>query len=180
MDLPRFRYHPDPVRTGSVVASGATCRCCRKARGYVYDGPVYSEEDDLDGQICPWCIADGSAHEKFDATFVDTEGFADGTPDTVIDEITQRTPGYAAWQSEHWPSCCNDAMAFLGPLGIAEIRAQYRQWEGLALNHIIYEMQISGGAALRMLESLNRDKGPTAYLFRCLHCGEPKFHIDHT
>jgi organic radical activating enzyme len=42
----------------------------------------YSEEE-LDDSLCPWCLADGSAHRKFDATFFDTEAFADGTPDEV-------------------------------------------------------------------------------------------------
>ena len=177
MDLPTFKYHPDPVRSGSVSKSDATCKCCKKARGYIYDGPVYAE-DELDSVICPWCIADGSAANKFDATFVDSEAFADGIPQAAMDEIMERTPGYAAWQSEAWPICCDDATAYIEPLGIKEIRKSYRDIEYNFLTHIIYNMQISGGAATRMLESLNRENGPTAFLFRCLKCNMPHVHID--
>lgn len=177
--LPRFRYHPDPIDTGSVVVSDTTCAVCGRVRGFIYAGPVYAE-DDLDDAICPWCIADGSAYETLGATFVDSEAFADGTPEAVMAEISERTPGYASWQSEVWPSCCNDATAFLGPVGITEVRERHRELEGFILSHIIYELGISGGAATRMLQSLRRDVSPTAYLFTCLHCGEPRVHVDHT
>ena len=99
MSLPTFRYHPDPVCSGSIVESEKKCRCCGQARGYIYSAPVYSPEN-LDNAFCPWCIADGSAHSKFRATFVDAEAFADGIPESAIDEITQRTPGYASWQTD--------------------------------------------------------------------------------
>jgi hypothetical protein len=176
--LPTFRYHQNPIETGSVVASGGACVVCDEARGFVYAGPVYAEED-YDDAICPWCIADGSAHATLGVTFVDTEAFPDGTPDAAMTEISERTPGYAAWQSEVWPSCCDDATAFAGPVGIAEIRERYRELEGFVLSHIIYELGISGGAATRMLQSLRRDASPTAYLFTCLHCGQPRVHVDH-
>jgi uncharacterized protein len=175
--LPVFRYHPDPIASGSVVESDAVCACCGKSRGYIYTTPIYSEDELGDG-VCPWCIADGSAHRKLDATFVDPEAFADTTPETAIDEISQRTPGYSAWQGEQWPACCDDATAFLEPVGIKEIRERYRPIEGAVLSHIIYEMGISGGAATRLLGELNREQGPTAYLFRCLTCEGYKVHID--
>lgn len=177
MNLPVFRYHPDPLSTGSVVESPAKCLCCRQKRGYIYAASVYAEKE-LEDALCPWCIADGSAHSKFDATFVDTEAFPEGTPEAVIDEISQRTPGYSAWQSEKWPVCCNEGTAFLGPFGIDEIRARYRDLEGAVLSHIIYEMQISGGAATRLLASLRREASPTAYFFRCGKCERMHFHID--
>ena len=177
MTLPTFKYHPDPVASGSIVASEAECRRCRQNRGYIYVGPVYSETDLEDG-LCPWCIADGSAHQAFGATFVDGEAFAPELAESAVAEITQRTPGYDAWQSEEWPACCNDATAFQAPAGIAEIRKSYRELESAVLSHIVYNMGISGGAATRLLQSLNRDTGPTAYLFRCQACGEYQFHID--
>src|SRR5262245_24485003 len=105
--LPSFRYHPDPLGSGSIIASDHACLCCGRARGYVYRGPVYAETA-LDDRLCPWCIADGSAHRRFDAVFTDAEGIADGAPASAIKEVEQRTPGYAAWQSEQWPVCCGD------------------------------------------------------------------------
>ena len=177
MALPTFRYHPDPLGSGSVVASTTECRCCGQARGCIYAGPVYAE-DDLDDALCPWCIADGRAHRKFDAEFVDSEAFDDGAPEAAVEEITRRTPGFSAWQSQRWPACCGDATAFIAPAGIAEIRAAHRELETALLSHIIYEMNISGGAATGMLQSLDRDKGPTAYLFRCLKCDRHHLHVD--
>jgi uncharacterized protein CbrC (UPF0167 family) len=44
-EVPRFRYHPDPIATGSVVPSDATCALCSEARGYIYTGPVHCEEE---------------------------------------------------------------------------------------------------------------------------------------
>jgi uncharacterized protein CbrC (UPF0167 family) len=177
MELPKFRYHPDPISSGSVIESDTACASCGKSRGFIYTGPVYSEED-LDDALCPWCIADGSAHSKFDADFVDSEAFADETPEEAIDEIVARTPGFNAFQSETWPSCCGDAAAFLTPAGIAELRSK-PDLEGFAMGYIVHELGISGGAANRLLESRRKDNGPTAYVFQCLHCRQYLFHIDH-
>lgn len=176
--LPAFHYHPDPLASGSIVASPATCRACERARGYVYVGPVYAEADDLDDALCPWCIADGTASELFDATFVDSEAFTADVPERTVADVITRTPGYSSWQSERWPVCCGDATAFLMPLGIAELRAHYRELEGFALDFIIYQLGVSGGAATRMLGGLQRNASPTAYLFRCANCEQYHFHID--
>lgn len=178
MNLPVFRYHPDPLRSGSVIASPKKCRCCKQARGFIYTGPVYSETD-LDDCLCPWCIADGKASQKFDATFMDTEAIAEGAPESAVTEICERTPGYNSWQSGYWPVCCDDATAFLMPAGIAEIRAQCHELEGEIMSHIVHGMEISGGAATRLLNSLQRDASPTLFVFRCLKCERHHFHIDY-
>ena len=175
--LPAFKYHPDPICSGSVRESEDECRSCGTARGYIYTGPVYSEED-LEDALCPWCIADGSAHEKFDAEFVDCEAFDDDVPQEAMEEITRRTPGFNAWQSEQWFSCCGQAMAFVEPAGIKDIRQRYYELEGTLMTYIVQEMGISGGAARRMLESLDRDAGPTAYVFRCVSCSAIRAYID--
>src|SRR4051812_22558639 len=108
MDLPHFTYHPDPVGSGSIIPSEAICIVCGQARGYVYAGPVYSASDEeLDDAICPWCIADGSAHERFDAEFTDTSGIGgygdwEDVPQAVVEEVAYRTPGFNGWQQEMW------------------------------------------------------------------------------
>ncbi len=33
MSLPTFKYHPDPLATGSVIESNVECVCCGQARG---------------------------------------------------------------------------------------------------------------------------------------------------
>lgn len=177
IDLPIFKYHPDPIRSGSLVKSNKKCECCKRARGYIYTGPTYCE-DDLEEAICPWCIGDGSAHKKHDATFVDEAVFPDDIPPAVAEEIACRTPGYSAWQSEQWCSCCQDAMAFLEPVGITELRERYPRIEDDVLTYIVSELGLSRGDAKTMLESLRRDAGPTAYAFQCLHCGAYKTFVD--
>jgi uncharacterized protein len=174
--LPAFRFHADPVASGSVVPSQAICACCKQARGFAYDGPIYGEED-LEA-ICPWCIHDGSAYTKLGITFVDSEAFDDDAPQAAIDEICERTPGFSAWQSERWPSCCGEPAAFVAPIGAEEIRSRHPRLEGPLMMHIVHDLEISGGAARRMLESLKRDESPTAFLFRCLHCENTPVYID--
>ena len=106
MILPAFRYHPDPIRSGSIVESGEVCRCCRQNRGYMYAGPVYAEED-LDDAICPWCIADGSAHTMFDASFVDTEAFSEGAPESAMEEISRGSASIGLSYGAHSNLCVN-------------------------------------------------------------------------
>ena len=50
--------------------------------------------------------------------------------------------------------------------------------EGPLMSHIVYNMAISGAAANRLIDSLDRDKGPTAYIFQCPQCLMHHFHID--
>lgn len=96
MDLPTFKYHPDPVATGCIQPSDTMCVACKQARGFIYTGPVYSDED-LDDLLCPWCIADGTACEKFDASFADPEGVGGyglwlAISHEIVDEVAYRTP----------------------------------------------------------------------------------------
>ncbi|MEP6537696.1 MAG: CbrC family protein [Bryobacteraceae bacterium] len=138
MTLPAFRYHPDPIASGSIIPSDVECRACGLKRGYICTAPVYAEED-LEDALCPWCIADGSANRKFAATFVDSEAFPDGIPDDAVQEISERTPGFNSWQGGHWPVCCRDAAAFVTPAGIAEIRRDYYEVEGQLMTLIVQE-----------------------------------------
>jgi len=177
MELPSFPYHPDPLASGSVIASDAECRCCGQRRGFIYAGPVYCE-DDLEEVLCPWCIADGSAHEKFDATFTDAAGFPDDIPEAVIEEVACRTPGFATWQEGVWLTCCGDAASFLEPVGWPEIQARFPYAEATLMTYIVQELGISGSAATRTLHALNRDSGPTAYIFQCRHCDAQPAYLD--
>lgn len=171
MELPRFKYHPDPVATGSIKKSAKKCRCCGQATGYIYAGPVYSE-DDLEEALCPWCIESGRAHEEFDAEFVSADGVGgygdwDEVPAEVIQEVVFRTPGFAGWQEPRWFTCCGDAAAFLGAAGHDELSGE---WAG-AVPAIRAECGLAGDDWEEYFESLSKDDSPTAYIFRCLHCG---------
>jgi len=176
-NLPLFHYHPDPIRSGSVIESQARCRSCGTGRGFIYTGPVYAEGE-LGDALCPWCIADGSAHEKFDATFVDSEAFAENVAETAIIVITERTPGFSTWQQEKWPSCWSEPAAFLTPAGINEIREQHPRLEGDLMMFIVHQLGLSGGAARQTLEGLRRHQSPTAFVFKCLHCDSFPVYVD--
>lgn len=117
--LPHFRYHPEPLASGSIEASAATCQCCGKARGYVYTGSPYSRHELPPGSLCPWCIADGSAAARYEASFSDDYPLLDaGVAANIVTEVCERTPGYASWQQERWLVCCEDACAFRGDAGV--------------------------------------------------------------
>ena len=74
-ELPVFRYHPDPIASGSVRESAETCACCDRATGWIYTATFYTAED-VSGRFCPWCIADGSAAGRFAGEFMDSYGLA--------------------------------------------------------------------------------------------------------
>jgi len=168
-ELPDFPYHPDPVATGFVERSDTECLACGRLRGFIYSGPVYAV-DELVEAICPWCIADGTAARKFDAHFTDVGwGVPEGVPAEVTAAIAQRTPGFAGWQQEHWLYHCNDGAAFLGRAGISELQPHPD-----AIDMLRREGEESGWDAAEIgdyIGALDKDGEPTAYLFRCRHCG---------
>jgi hypothetical protein len=165
MSLPKFKYHPDPVATGHVEESETECICCEKVRGYIYIGPVYAD-DELDDVICPWCIADGSAHEKFDVSFTDDSAIVDEVPEEVVEEVAHRTPGFFGWQQEHWLTCCDDAAVFLGPAGKKELKAKYAD----VIPEVQEECGLDGEEWDEYFNALVKGGSPTAYVFKCLHC----------
>jgi uncharacterized protein CbrC (UPF0167 family) len=177
MELPTFLYHPDPVATRSVIASGSACVVCGQAPGYIYVGPVYAIEEYVN-EICPACIADGSAADTLNATFNDDIVNYDGpgdVPDSVIETIVRCTPGFEGWQQEEWLYHCADGAVFLGRMGAREL-AGYPD--------VVQEMRELYADPHRDIEgfiaALDRDDPPSAYLFRCRHCDRYLFYTDTT
>ncbi|MCT9108698.1 CbrC family protein [Streptomyces mirabilis] len=174
--LPEFPYHPDPVATGAVVPSDTTCVCCGQARGYLYTGPVYSV-DDLADRLCPWCIADGTAAGRYEATL--TGGaVGDDVPIEVFAAVAGRTPGFPGWQEPQWYVHCGDGTAFLGAVGAAELAARPDAIETL-------RQEADGWGwppdeVERHLSTLDKDGRPTAYLFRCRVCATHLAYSDFT
>lgn len=174
MDLPIFKYHPDPLATGSIIESNAMCHCCEQSKGYIYISNVYAEED-LDNKICPWCIADGSAAQKFDATFSESIALEQaGISKEIIVEVTTRTPGYVTWQPEFWLSHCNDACVFLGDaskddvLRIANENTKVIRWEDIS-EEVMKEIAIN----------YQPKESPAFYKFQCLHCNKILYTMDY-
>lgn len=176
MELPHFRYHPDPIKTGSVKVSARECIVCGETRGYIYSSHAYSRPyREYTECICPWCIADGSAHRKLRVRFCQPRDFGMGgldveVPISVVREIVCCTPGFSGWQQEHWLTHCCDAMAFLGSVGYEELReygpdAMEAIWDSTGITDA--EEWVEFFEMLRKYQ----DGAPTAYLFRCLHCG---------
>jgi len=121
-DLPKFRYHPDPIGTGAFEeGEEKTCPCCGKKSTVYYSITPYCVEDVEN--ICPTCIANGEAARKYEATFIQGAEW-EGEPDKEKDEeLFCRTPGYISWQGEYWLSCCDDYCAYLGTVGTKELKA---------------------------------------------------------
>ena len=117
LEVPNFKYHPNPFSSRALEDSDAVCECCGQARGCVYEGPVYCTVEV--NCVCPWCIADGSAHAKWDAEF--TDAFfrdSDGERVEIAPEVRQevlcRTPGVVgACQSITWWVHCGEPAKFL-------------------------------------------------------------------
>jgi uncharacterized protein CbrC (UPF0167 family) len=163
--FPRFRYHPDPIATGAVEASPATCACCGKANGFIYVGPTYGP--DLDGPLCPWCIADGSAAARLDASFADAHPLIQaGIPDEIVEEIHLRTPGYESWQQDSWLSHCGDACVFHGDATEADIGEASVETKQMWKTE--YQQDEAGW---QLATDGYRPAGSSAfYKFRCRHC----------
>jgi uncharacterized protein CbrC (UPF0167 family) len=101
--LPYFKYHPEPLKTRIFQRKKAKCACCHQQREIIYVGPFYSNE--VVPNICPWCIKDGSAANKYNGTFHDSHSLDQNiTNEKNIDELIYRTPGYIGWQQEFWLS----------------------------------------------------------------------------
>jgi uncharacterized protein len=176
MSIPAFTYHPDPLATGSVKASDTACRCCGQARGYIYTGSVYAPGSYRDC-ICPWCIADGSAAQKFEAMFSDDHPLAQaGVPNEVIEEVTRRTPGYNSWQQEVWLSCCGDACEFHGDAPCAELQ----DFKGDALARTLAAWEWRERDWPQFVQHYEPGGNPAVYKFRCRHCGFNKYAVDFT
>lgn len=175
--VPFFKYHPDPIVTGSAVFVDHVCSVCGEHREARYGGPSYGHDAQ---SLCLHCISSGAAERTLAMTlddgvavrlplFSDAVEVPRNVPRAVVDEITLRTPGFSAWQDAFWLYHCDDGTAFLG-------RAGYRELEPFpdALDSLRASVRSLGWSEVdkeRFLRDLDRDGVATAYLFRCLHCG---------
>lgn len=186
--LPVFKYHPQPLETGVFSEDKTvTCACCQQPTNVYYTNPFYTQQD-VD-YLCPWCIADGAAAEKFGGSFQDETslegiesefddegeftGFKNPWPEASVIELTERTPGYCGWQQEFWLAHCNDFCAFEGYVGWKEIADKLDQFADLRADCDAF------GIDYEKLPEYLLDGGDCqGYLFRCLHCGKLRLWAD--
>ena len=173
-EIPYFRYHPNPIETGTFKTDKTVlCECCGKETSVYYTGPFYCVE--TVEYLCPWCIAGGSAAEKFDGEFQDYAAVENDEThplsEEALAELTRRTPGYIGWQQEDWLSHCGEPCAFVGYAGLEEIEDKLDDFVDLD-----GDCERFGGR--ENLEYLRNGGSCQGYLFQCLHCGKYRLHAD--
>jgi uncharacterized protein len=165
----KFKYHPN-VWEQNVFSKREDgeleiCQCCRKQTEYFVE-TMYCEEDI--NCICPKCIANGDAAEKFNGDFIQDAEINKVSDKNKIDELLKRTPGYFSWQGEHWLACCNDFCAYIGDVGTEEL-------ETMGIADEVFEEYDELNEYENAREYLVKAGSMAGYLFKCLHCG--KYHI---
>ena len=177
MQIPNFTYHEQPISTGVIESSSATCSCCGQKRGFVYSGPVRITNQQVTEpeELCPWCIADGSAAKKYQLVFV-RPGFlaSNNLQGDIVSTVTCRTPGYSSWQEPVWLCHCEDACVFCGDL--TEEEAQQPDW--MAVAEFLGEPLEQAKTSWLSIASLYKQADPSIFKFRCRHCGKVFYQLD--
>jgi uncharacterized protein CbrC (UPF0167 family) len=163
--LPVFRHYPDPVSDETFRRSHAVCSACERARGWIAQSILYSATKPDETQVCPWCIADGTAAARWDGTFNEVEP---GVSPERADVVERRTPNFPTWQDWAWAAHCGEPAVYLGqpragelrryPDACDDLRAQVRDydWPSEQVEELIDTMDPEGSAV--------------AYLFHCSVC----------
>lgn len=169
-ELPTFKYFPDPLKEGVIKEEKTLCPVCGKESDYVYVGLLYAI--DSDKGICPWCIKDGKAAEKYDGEFQPGWSCEKVDSDEYMDELIHRTPGYFGCQEERWLSHCGDYCAFMGGID----RNKFDEMEDELREDIERIVKSEDITYEDFQDSIGRYRW--AYLFKCLRCGMHRLTTD--
>ncbi len=176
--LPAFRYHPDPVGTGAVVPrAGFVCPVCGRPRDHAYVGPYATPDLHFENgdELCPWCIADGSAAREWKASFVApaylSDAARDAMPAAALAELEFRTPSFRCLQQDRWLDHHGEADAFLGEIGADEYLTLPPKAQAVVRNTAGDDPARPLGDDDSVLRLRADADGPAVYLFGCLHCG---------
>ncbi len=172
--LPKFKYNPNCYENGvfSKVENDQQieCQCCGQKIEEYYLESVYCR-DNVE-IICPKCVADGTAAEKYNGTFIqDAESIENSIDKT--NELFCRTPGMITWQGEYWLSHCNDYCAFVEDVGTKELEEM-----GIADEVFADYAQMNEYDIDDVRSYLVKKGNMSGYLFRCLHCGKYRIWVD--
>ena len=165
-EYPVFRYNPNAYVNGIIEKGKAVCQCCGKSVEKYISNMYTMEEVDC---ICVFCVADGSAADKFDGTFIQNADPIDNKEATK--ELFCRTPGYWSWQGENWVACCDDYAEFIDRVGTKELEEI-----GIADDMFLEDGSFEEFNNARDL--LEKDGNLQGYLFRCIHCRKYYMRVD--
>lgn len=169
MEKIKFKYHPNvwkqDVFTEIAENEMLECECCNKRTRYYLQNMYSSANVEC---ICPECVANGKASEKFNGEFIQYAEIDKVSDDEKRKELFCRTPGYVSWQGEYWLACCNDFCAYIGDVGTKELEEMGIADEVFAE----YDARNEYEDARLYLEKAGSMAG---YLFQCLHC--QKYHL---
>ena len=170
LELPKFRFHPDPIGNRVIKESDAVCSVCEKKTGYIYTGPFFAREYNL---FCPWCLANGDAAKKFDG-FFQYAGDVPDVPEEERQELICRTPTYVAWQNPLWLYHCNSPCAFIGYVLWNDIKDKLDRFIDLERD----SQQSVGWNRDLLSRRFHEAFSVQGYLFECLHCHGYLLHMD--
>ncbi len=153
-------YHPEPIRTGSARVDDTPCVLCGRTDTAKYEGEASFDDPSIDEeQLCIVCIDDGTAQRELGAVFTDQFASSDGwehVPQAVISRIRHRTAAPFTWQAARWLACCEDAAVYLGVVDESQVRDVEETRDSAVVDNMV---SAAGNTA------------PSAYVFRCRHCG---------
>jgi len=179
MELPKFKYSPNAYELDLFDKVEGTCSVCEEKRNLKYNSSFYSV--DQPDYICPWCIANGKAAEKYDGEFNDYCGIEGVSPNPndpkptipkgMLTEICTKTPSYSSWQQELWLSHCNEPCAFIGYADNKTIEPILDELKNDIENNIGYDPDL-------IKKHLTKDGHLVGYLFKCIKCDKHRLHAD--
>lgn len=173
-EIPAFKYYLNPEDDVAFVrvSQPVQCESCGEYVDCYYRGPLYAKRSI--NHICPACVQDGTAAATLGCSFHNRK-FCDKLNRNVAanDELLHRTPCYSGWTQERWLAHCNDHCVFVGYVGWPEIRHM-----GIA-DKVEADYTANGEYDIETVKREMRDGGEMqGYLFRCLHCGAYRLHVD--
>lgn len=165
----QFKYHPNVwdlnVFDETTEENKVKCQCCNKDTRY-YLTRIYTTAD-VDC-ICPECVANGKASEKFDGSYIQDAEVEKVSDDAKHKELFCRTPGYESWQGEYWLACCDDFCAYIGDVGTKEL-------EEMGIADEVFAEYDARNEYEDARSYLHKAGSMAGYLFQCLHC--KKYHL---
>ncbi len=174
MVLPLFRYHPDPISTGSIKPSHEPCVCCGKNTGFKYTAALHGRH--RPGRVaCVPGVLPAVRLRLSSIVFSDESPLVRaGMPRAIVLEVSRRTPCYNCWQQDVWAACCQDGCVFHGDASVSELLSL----KGEELAEVQREWSISSIRRAAFVKQYVPGGGIAVYRFDCRHCGKTRYGLD--